>query len=131
MGLKVDKFIYNELKKKTEQCLRNYPFYIIAIETPGLGETTRWDIIKSKTNAVNSPTESTAIADEYKSNIVNAIEYVLDKLDKCSKRIIECTYFREDVEQDELLDELLIDKGKYYRLRKKALEKFMIVLGYL
>jgi len=119
--VKIDKEQYNKLKHKTEGELRNYPYYLISLELPGLGEATKWDKIKVKGNNPGSSMRT----------VVNAIEYVYDRLDDTSKKIVDLFYYRDDWEIKDIQEELKIDKNRFYKLKRNALYKFMIVLGYL
>ncbi|MDS0525009.1 nitroreductase [Clostridium sp. SHJSY1] len=118
---------YKELKRKTEKKLREYPYYLISLENPGLKGSTRYDEVSTKTNSFNSTVENSVIDADYMKSMVNVINCVLDRLDSCSKRIIETAYFRDDILKEDVQAELMIDKNRYYRLKKKSLEKFMIV----
>jgi len=129
--VKIDKEQYNKLKHKAEGELRNYPYYLISLELPGLGEATKWDEIKVKGNTQGSPTEKSIIKSEYMRTVVNAINYVYDRLDDTSKKIIDLFYYRDDWEVKDIQEELRIDKNRFYRLKRNALYKFMIFLGYL
>lgn len=131
MKMVISKEAYRKFKTSTENKLRSYPYYLIAVEMPGLGGATRYDQIKDKSNSFNSIVENSVIDDEYKDGIINMINYIYDRLDAGSKRIIETAYFRDDITRDEVISELHIDDNCYYRKRKKALEKFIIGLGYL
>lgn len=107
--MKIDKEQYKKIKIEVEADLRNYQYDLIAIQTPG--PTNRAD-------------------NECKKILVNAIKFVYDKLDKNSKRIIECSYFGEDVSVFEVMEELKVDKNKYYKIKNDAIYKFAIGLGY-
>lgn len=131
LDVKIDKEQYNKLKHKAEGELRNYPYYLISLELPGLGEATKWDKIKVKGNNPGSSTEKILIENEHMRTVVNAIEYVYDRLDDTSKKIIDLFYYRDDWEIKDIQEELRIDKNRFYKLKRKALYKFMIVLGYL
>ena len=119
---------YKILRKKTEKKLREYPYYLMSIEMPDLKGGVSFGEVSSKTNKFSSSVENSVMDLEYMKSIVKAIDYVLDRLDDCSRRIIETAYFRDDVDKEDVQDELMIDRNRYYRLKKKALEKFMIVL---
>ncbi|MBB6622553.1 nitroreductase [Clostridium gasigenes] len=94
---------YKRMKDKVEVVLKNYPYYLIALENPE------------------------KIEDDYK-RIVNAINYVYERLDTTSKRIVDMLYYRDDWEARDIQKELMIDKNKFYDKKKKALDKFIIVL---
>ena len=129
--MRIEQETYSKFKKKVEDDLRDYPYHLISMETYGLGATIRPDKVTVKNN-LSDPVASAMFADEYKTKLVNAIEYVYDKLDGSSKRIIDCCYFQDNViTKDEVMEELRIDKNKYYNLRKNALCKFMKGLGYV
>lgn len=128
--MKIEKELYRKIKREVENDLKNYPYYLISIETPGLGSAIRPDVIIDK-NLSPSDTVGKSIVDiEYKRALVNAVGFVYDRLDKQSKRIIECSYFRDDVSVNEVKDELQIDKNKYYKLKENALYKFAMGIGY-
>ncbi|MGN2339815.1 nitroreductase [Clostridium cagae] len=128
--MKINKEIYQKIKKEVENDLRNYPYYLISIETPGLGSAIRPDIVINKGLNPSDPVGKSIVDIEYKTALVNAVEFVYDKLDKDSKRIIESSYFRDDLTVGEIRDELQIDKNKYYKLKEKAIYKFAMGIGY-
>ena len=128
--MKLDKDLYRKIKRKVENDLRNYPYYLISIETPGLGSSVRPDLAFSKSLSPSDPVGKSLIDMEFKRSLVNAVEFIYDRLDKSSKRIIECSYFRDDVSVSEVWEELRIDKNKYYKLKDKALYKFALGFGY-
>lgn len=128
--MKMNKEIYNKIKKEVENDLRNYPYYLISIETPGLGSAVRPDVIIDKNLSPSDPVGKSIVDNEYKRALVNAVGYVYDKLDSSSKRIIECSYFRDDICMNEVMDELRIDKNKYYKLKNNAIYKFAMGLCY-
>lgn len=130
MYMKMNKEIYNKIKKEVENDLKNYPYYLISIETPGLGAAIRPDIVIDKNLSPSDPVGKKIVDDEYKRALVNAVGYVYDRLDEQSKRIIECGYFRDDISVKEVKEELKIDKNKYYKLKEKALYKFALGIGY-
>lgn len=119
---------YKVLRKKTEKKLKDYPYYIMSIEMPDLRGGTDFGEVTSKTNKFSSSVENSVMDLDYMKNIVKAIDYVLERLDDMSRRIIETAYFRDDIDKEDVQSELMIDRNKYYRLKKKAVEKFMIVL---
>lgn len=129
--MKIEKSEYKRLKDKVEKELRNYPYYLLNIESPGLGGATKWDEIKCKEISQGSMTEKKAMDNEYMRRVVNAVDYVYDRLDDTSKRIIDLFYYRDDWDLSEILNELKIDKNRFYKLKSKTLNKFIIVLGYL
>lgn len=126
---RINKSDYNRLKNKAENALRSYPYYLISFETPGLGNATRWDVVKAHGNTLVSVTENAVLEEEYKRNVVNAIDYVYDRLDDLSKKVIDLYYYRDNYTIVEIQDQLKIDRNKFYRLRKNALDKFIIVLA--
>lgn len=128
--MKMNEEIYNRIKKEVENDLRNYPYYLISIETPGLGSAIRPDIVIDKNLSPSDPVGKSIVDNEYKKALVNAVGYVYDTLDNQSKRIVECGYFRDDISVKEVREELKIDKNKYYKLKEKALYKFALGIGY-
>ena len=128
--MRIDKDKYKKIKREVENDLRNYPYYLISIETPGLGSSIRPDIVIDKNLSPSDPVSRSAIDNEYKTILVNAVGFVYDKLDKSSKRIIECSYFRDDVTVGEVMEELKIDKNKYYKLKNNSIYKFAMGLCY-
>lgn len=128
--MKINKDVYKKIKKSVEEDLRNYPFYLISIETPGLGSAIRPDKIIEKSLNPSDPVVRSVIDNEYKKALVNAVEFVYDRLDKNSKRIIECGYFRDDIRVGEVIEELNIDKNRYYKLKEKAIYMFAMGIGY-
>lgn len=122
---------YKKFKRQVEDDLEKYYYYLISIETPGLGQATRWDKVYEKSNTPSDPVSKAAIDDEYKRILVNAIDNVYDRLDEKSKRIIEEYYFKGNIiKAEEVMTELKINKSRYYELKKISLYKFMLGLGY-
>ncbi|WP_244832971.1 nitroreductase [Clostridium sp. BJN0001] len=119
-----------KIKFAVENDLKNYPYYLISIETPGLGGAIRPDIILDKNISTADPVGKSVANLEYKRALVNAIGFVFDNLDKRSKRIIETGYFNDNMTMTEIIDELKIDKNKYYKLKEDALYKFALGIGY-
>ena len=127
----IDEAKYKKFKKQVESDLQKYYYYLISIETLGLGQATRWDKIYSKSNSPSDPVAAAAIDDEYKRILVNAIESVYDRLDEKSKEIIKKYYFEENLmKPQEVMEKLGIKSSRYYELKKISLYKFMIGLGY-
>jgi hypothetical protein len=121
-----------EAKKQVEEDLKNYPYWLIAIETPNLGSPVRWDLVKSKgASTGGSCVEMSAMEEIRRQWKVDVITGVLTKLDSKSKEIIEEWYFRELVNREELEKQIDVDKNKYYYLKNRALRKFMVALGYI
>lgn len=121
---------YKLLKRNTESKLRKYPYYQITIEeTPAL-KAASFEGSTSKTNRFSSSVENAVCDLDYMKGLVKSIDSVLTRLDENSKRIIETSYFRDDLLKEEVQEELMIDRNKYYRLKRNAVEKFMIVLAY-
>lgn len=128
--MKINKELYKKIKKEVENDLRNYPYYLISVETPGLGSAIRPDIIIDRNLSPSDPVGKSVIDIEYKKALVNAVGFVYDRLDTVSQRIIECCYFRDDITVSEVREELKIDKNKYYKLKENALYKFAMGIGY-
>lgn len=128
--MRIDKDKYEKIKKEVENDLNNYPYYLISIETPGLGSAIRPDVIINRSLSPSDPVGKSIVENEYKRALVNAVGFVYDKLDKPSKRIIECGYFRDDLSVKEVIEELKIDKNKYYKLKENSLYKFALGIGY-
>lgn len=129
--MEIDERKFREYKNKIEDNLKKYPYYQISIEMPGLGSAAIPNGVLSQNNKISDPVGDAVTDDEYKRNLVNKINYVFDRLSKCSKRIVECAYFMDDViSNDEVIEELKINKNKYYDLKKDALYKFGMVFGY-
>lgn len=105
MELKDIETEYKKIIAAVEVELRNYPFYLIAIE--------------------NNHTR-----EEMNKSIVSAIKSTYEKLDEESKKIIEDTYFKENFNREDIIRDLRINKNKYYTLKKNALNKFSIALGF-
>lgn len=122
---------YKKFKRQVEDDLEKYYYYLISIETPGLGQATRWDKVYEKSNTPSDPVSKAVIDDEYKRILVNAIENIYNRLDENSKEIIKKYYFEDNLERpEEVMSKLKITKNRYYELRKMAIYKFMIGLGY-
>ncbi|GAA0762305.1 nitroreductase [Clostridium sartagoforme] len=127
----IDEKKYKKFKKQVEDDLQKYYYYLISIETPGLGQATRWDKVYEKSNVPSDPVGKAAIDDEYKKILVNAIENIYNRLDENSKEIIKKYYFEDNLERPEdVMKKLGISKNRYYELRKISLYKFMLGLGY-
>lgn len=125
---------FKKYKKAVEHDLRNYPYWLIAVETPELGYPTKWNVKIEKTSLPwenGSSVENSVLEDIRIRNKVNIITSILTKLDANSKKIIEEWYFRDTSTQEELMKELDIDKNKFYYYRNRSLKKFMIALRYV
>ncbi len=122
---------YKKLKFGVERELRNYPYYLISSEAPGLGDAVRWDKIKSKSIQPGSSIEQSVIKSEHMRLVINAVEYVYDRLDDTSKGIVDLYYFRDNWGIQEILEKVGVDRNRFYKLKASALNKFIIVLGYL
>lgn len=127
--MRVKKEIYDKIKKEVENDLRNYPYYLISIEAPGLGSATRPDVIINR-SSISDSVGNGVVDMEFKRIMVNAINYVYDKLDGEGKKIIDHSYFRDDKTNKEVMEELKIDKNKFYKVKDKTLYKFAVGLGY-
>jgi len=120
-----------EARRKVENDLRNYPYWLLAENAAGLGTPTRWDIITNK-SLNNSVVENSAIKNEEINNKVMLIEGVLDMLDSRSKAIIEKKYFacKEQFDIQAILKEFNITINAFYVIRNRALDKFAVALRY-
>ncbi|CAG7841170.1 hypothetical protein CLOHAE12215_02594 [Clostridium haemolyticum] len=127
----VDKKRFIKFKKKVENDLKSYPYWLIAIESTGLGYPTRWSGEATTGNSINSFVEENVIDDIEKERKVNCITGVLARLDKNSKKIIEEGYFRDIYTREQLQQELGLNKNKFYYFKNRALEKFMVALSYI
>lgn len=123
--------LFVKVKPLIECKLREYPYYQISLEMPGLGSAVSPDLIINKSSAPSDIVGASVVHDEYKRIVVNAVNYVCDKLDADSKKIIENTYFTGLHSRDEIINELRISKNKYYNLKNSALYKFGIAFGIL
>lgn len=121
---------YKLLKRNTEAKLRKYPYFQITIEETPTLKATSFEGVTSKTNRFSSSVENAVCDLDYMKGLVKTIDSVLTRLDENSKRIIETSYFRDDLLKEDVQEELMIDRNKYYRLKRNAIEKFMIVLAY-
>lgn len=129
--MEINKNEFKQYKDKIEDNLKKYPYYQISIEMPGLGTAAIPNGVLSSNNKIADPVGDAVTDDEYKRALVNKINYVLDRLSHSSKRIVECAYFMDGViSNDEVIEELNINKNKYYELKKDALYKFGMVFGY-
>lgn len=127
----INRKLFVKVKPLIECKLREYPYYQISLEMPGLGTAISPDLIINKSSVPNDIVGASVVHDEYKRIVVNAVNYVFDKLDKDSKKIIENTYFTGLHTRDEIMSELKISKNKYYNVRNCALYKFGIAFGML
>ena len=129
--MEINKNEFKQYKDKIEDNLKKYPYYQISIEMPGLGTAAIPNGLLSKNNKISDPVGDAVTDDEYKRNLVNKINYVFDRLPKSGKRIVECAYFMDGViSNDEVIEELNINRNRYYDLKKNALYKFGMVFGY-
>ena len=122
--MEITKEQYKKIKKEVEN------YYLISIEMPGLGSACRPDLIFDKNISPSDPVGKAIVDQEYKRIIVNAINYVYDKLDNDSKKVVDYSYFRDDKTNQEVIEELKISKNRFYEIKKKAINKFMIGLRY-
>ncbi|ABS41326.1 nitroreductase [Clostridium botulinum] len=122
---------YEKYKKNVENDLRNYPYWLLAIETPGLGSPNRWGEINQNKYNHTSTVEEDMLRDMEKSWKVDVITKVLGQLDPTSKKIIEEWYFRDIMTREEIQESLNLDKNKFYYYRNRTLKKFMAALNYI
>ncbi|GAA0082443.1 MULTISPECIES: hypothetical protein [Clostridium] len=127
----MNKKIYERYKKNVENDLRNYPYWLLAIETPGLGSPNRWGQIKQNGYSHTSTVEEDMLRDMEKSWKVDVITKVLGQIDPTSKKIIEEWYFRDIMTREEIQESLSLDKNKFYYFRNRTLKKFMAALNYI
>ncbi|MGU8264232.1 DUF1492 domain-containing protein [Clostridium perfringens] len=122
--------IGKEVKKLVEEDLENYPLWLINTELPGLGSATDWTKVYTKLSSPGSYIEGIVVRDEEIKRKVEIITGVLMFLNPLQKQLIEEWYFRDMKCRDQILKELMISEGTFYRERNKALKKFVIALGY-
>ncbi|MFH5958275.1 DUF1492 domain-containing protein [Clostridium perfringens] len=122
--------IGKEVKKLVEEDLENYPLWLINTELPGLGSATDWTKVYTKLSSPGSYIEGIVVRDEEIKRKVEIITGVLMFLNPLQKQLIEEWYFRDMKCRDQILKELMISEGTFYRERNKALKKFIIALGY-
>ncbi|HII4449587.1 DUF1492 domain-containing protein [Clostridium perfringens] len=122
--------IWKEVKKLVEEDLENYPLWLINTELPGLGSATDWTKVYTKLSSPGSYIEGIVVRDEEIKRKVEIITGVLMFLNPLQKQLIEEWYFRDMKCRDQILKELMISEGTFYRERNKALKKFIIALGY-
>ncbi|ELC8346234.1 DUF1492 domain-containing protein [Clostridium perfringens] len=122
--------IWKEVKKLVEEDLENYPLWLINTELPGLGSATDWTKVYTKLSSPGSYIEGIVVRDEEIKRKVEIITGVLMFLNPLQKQLVEEWYFRDMKCRDQILKELMISEGTFYRERNKALKKFIIALGY-
>ncbi len=122
--------IGKEVKKLVEEDLENYPLWLINTELPGLGSATDWTKVYTKISSPGSYIEGIVVRDEEIKRKVEIITCVLMFLNPLQKQLVEEWYFRDMKCRDQILKELMISEGTFYRERNKALKKFIIALGY-
>lgn len=122
--------IGKEVKKLVEEDLENFPLWLINTELPGLGSATDWTKVYTKISSPGSYIEGIVVRDEEIKRKVEIITGVLMFLNPLQKQLVEEWYFRDMKCRDQILKELMISEGTFYRERNKALKKFIIALGY-
>ncbi|AOY53851.1 DUF1492 domain-containing protein [Clostridium perfringens] len=122
--------IGKEVKKLVEEDLENYPLWLINTELPGLGSATDWTKVYTKISSPGSYIEGIVVRDEEIKRKVEIITGVLMFLNPLQKQLVEEWYFRDMKCREQILKELMISEGTFYRERNKALKKFIIALGY-
>ncbi len=122
--------IGKEVKRLVEEDLENYPLWLINTELPGLGSATDWTKVYTKISSPGSYIEGIVVRDEEIKRKVEIITGVLMFLNPLQKQLVEEWYFRDMKCRDQILKELMISEGTFYRERNKALKKFIIALGY-
>lgn len=122
--------IGKEVKRLVEEDLENYPLWLINTELPGLGNATDWTKVYTKISSPGSYIEGIVVRDEEIKRKVEIITGVLMFLNPLQKQLVEEWYFRDMKCRDQILKELMISEGTFYRERNKALKKFIIALGY-
>lgn len=119
-----------EAKKLVEEHLENYPLWLINTELPGLGSATDWTKAYKKICSSGSYIESIVVKDEEIKRKVEIITGVLMFLNPLQKQLIEEWYFRDMKCREQIIKDLMISEGTFYRERNKALKKFIIAFGY-
>lgn len=122
--------IWKKAKKLVEEDLENYPLWLINTELPGLGSATDWTKVYTKISSPGSYIEGIVVRDEEIKRKVEIITGVLMFLNPLQKQLVEEWYFRDMKCREQILKELMISEGTFYRERNKALKKFIIALGY-
>ncbi len=123
--------LFIKVKPLIECKLREYPYYLMSVEMPGLGSAIAPDVIINRSSSPSDIVGSSVVNNEYKKIVVDAVNYIYDKLDKESKTIIDNTYFTGIKSREELINELKISRKRYYKLKNNALYKFGIAFGML
>ncbi|WP_129596017.1 DUF1492 domain-containing protein [Anaerophilus nitritogenes] len=126
MSKKIDRSII----EKIENILIKYPFWILRVETGGLGSPSIYNMASGQDYTVNSTVEDTAEYEEYIKQRITLIEKVYDLLPKDEKKLIQLRYF-ESIDVDDVMAEMNICKTKYYKLRKNTFYKFATAFGYI
>ncbi|MGN2369872.1 hypothetical protein ACTFJW_07380 [Clostridium cagae] len=78
--MKINKEIYKKIKKEVENDLKNYPYYLISIETPGLGSAIRPDIVINKGLNPSDPVGKSIVDIEYKTALIKIMYYLIQLL---------------------------------------------------
>ncbi|MCG8541231.1 MAG: hypothetical protein MJA82_15045 [Clostridia bacterium] len=117
--------------KKIENMLEKYPFWLLKIETVGLGSPSNYKAIKSLECTVESVVENTVEYDEYVRNQIKLIDGIYDRLSNDEKILIRTRYFDDNEDIEDIIKIMNICKTKYYELRKSAFYKFALALGYI
>lgn len=115
--------IGKEVKRLVEEDLENYPLWLINTELPGLGSATDWTKVYTKISSPGSYIEGIVVRDEEIKRKVEIITGVLMFLNPLQKQLVEEWYFRDMKCRDQILKELMISEGTFYRERNKALKK--------
>lgn len=123
--------LFSKVKPLIESKLKDYPYYQMSIEMPGLGSAIPPNQIIYKSNSPSDPVAGEMVMLEYRRTVVNAVNFAYDKLDKDSKYIIDNAYFNNISSREEVIETLKISKNKYYKIKNNALYRFGVAFGLL
>lgn len=125
-------------RKKVEKYLEKYKMYLLTLPDdiqPRI--TPSYSIVpNSKTNQFYSSTEAVAIKRvEYERERNEYMKRIQIAVNKCSELertiIVKCYMQHEDVYDYEVYNELGISESKFYQLKRKALDKLAVILGFI
>lgn len=128
-----EKKLTTVVKKKLEEELREYPYKLMSLEISGLGTVIN-PAIKIEKHRHPSDAIANGLANkEMNERRLRIIEWVYEeKLTIEQRRIVQAYYFEDNITKPtEIINELMISESTYRRLKKGALIKFAMALGYL
>jgi ArpU family phage transcriptional regulator len=127
-----------EARKKVVAALKKYKMYLLTLPQDLMPNITASYSITppSRTNKFYSSTEAVAIQrmdyEREREEYMKMIEAAVNRCSEIERAIIIRSYMQlEDVYNYEIWNELGLSERNYYHIKKKALDKLAVILGFI